>query len=231
MRPDAAAYHTSFQVSATASSTFEVVYSSGSPEICSVGLNGTFTMQKGTGKCLVQFDQPGDDNYNPAPRVTREVNAQKIDQTITVTKDAPGTAAYHTSFQVAGTTSSGLSLVYSSGNTAVCTVGSNGTFTMQSGTGICPVRFDQPGDDNYNPAPRITQQVNAEKIDQTISVNLDAPDSAAYHTSFQVTATSNSTLAVVYSSWQPWRVHAGLERHLHYAKRDRVVPGAVRPAG
>ena len=197
--PSTAAYQSAFTVSATAPGG-PVTYSSGSPTICSIALNAgsaTFTMQSGTGACLVQFDQPGNETYAAAPRVSIQVTAQKIDQSINVSQGAPAAAAYHTSFQVAASASSGLGVVYGSGSTAVCTASSDGTFTMQSGLGTCLVWFDRPGDNNYNPAPRITQQVEAEQASQSITFN--ASGTRPFGADFSISASTNSSLPILFN--------------------------------
>jgi hypothetical protein len=71
---------------------------------------------------------------------------------------------------------------------------------MTSGTGICSLTADQPGDANYNAAPQATQSTTAVKANQTITVNTPAPANAVYNTSFTVAATASSSLAVSYSA-------------------------------
>ena len=91
----------------------------------------------------------------------------KIDQAINVTTHAPASAVYNTQFTVAATGGgSGNPVTFSS--SGACT--NNGaTFTMTSGTGTCTVRYDQAGNTNYNPAPQVTETVNAQKAGQTIT--------------------------------------------------------------
>jgi hypothetical protein len=86
-------------------------------------------------------------------------------QTITVTVHAPASGAYNTAFSVAASSSSGLPVVFSSAGS--CT-NSGGMFTVTSGTGTCQVRYDQPGNSMYAPAPRVVETVTAQKADQTI---------------------------------------------------------------
>ena len=125
------------------------------------------------------------------------LNVSKGNQTITVGTHAPANATHNTSFTVAATSNSGLPVSYSSAG--VCTnVGA--TFTMTSGTGTCTVRYDQAGDSNFNAATQVTESVTAQKANQTITVGTHAPANATYNTSFTVAATSNSGLAVAYSS-------------------------------
>ena len=40
---------------------------------------------------------------------------------------------------------------------------------MTSATGTCTVRYDQPGNASFNPAPQVTESVTAVKINQTIT--------------------------------------------------------------
>jgi hypothetical protein len=125
------------------------------------------------------------------------LNVAKGNQLITVGTHAPASATFNTGFTVAATASSGLPVSYSSAGS--CTnVGA--TFTMTSGTGTCSVKYDQPGDSNYNAAPQVTESVTAQKANQTVTVSTHAPASATFNTNFTVAATASSGLAVVYSS-------------------------------
>ena len=141
-------------------------------------------MTSGTGTCTVNYDQAGDANYNAAPQVTESVTAQKADQLINVTTHAPGSAVYNTSFDVAATAPGGA---VSFSNSGVCS-NTGAHFTMSSGTGTCTVKYDQAGNGNYNAAPQVTESVNAQKADQTITVTTHAPSSASFNQSFDVAA-------------------------------------------
>lgn len=195
--PADAAYNTSFNVAATASSGLPVAITTTGACTGSGTTNATIIMASGTGACTVHYNQAGNANFTPALEVLETTAAQRADQTITVSTSAPATAAYNTGFNVAATASSGLPVTYSS--SGVCTnAGAN--FTMTSGTGTCTVQYDQVGNANYNPAPQVTQTVNAQRASQTISVTTSAPSSAAYGSSFTVAATASSGLPVTYSA-------------------------------
>ena len=89
---------------------------------------------------------------------------EPLDQTITVTIDAPENAVQGESFTVAATASSGLTVTYSAD--LDCTnVGA--TFTITSSSGVCMVQYDQAGDSTYNPAIQITQFVNVQAATAT----------------------------------------------------------------
>jgi hypothetical protein len=186
--PPTAVYQTSFAVAANGgASGNSVTYSAAG--VCS-NVGATFTMTSGTGTCTVRYDQDGDSNYNAAPQITETVTAQKADQTITVTTPAPSNAVYNTSFTVLATPTSGLAASYSSDG--VCSV-AGATYAMTSGLGTCTVKYDQAGNDNYNPAPQVTESVTAEKANQTITVTTHAPATAVYNTSFTVAATGGGS--------------------------------------
>ena len=192
--PATAIYNTSFTVASTASSGLTVAYSAS--DVCS-NAGALFTMTSGTGTCTVHYNQAGDANFNAAPEVTESVTAQKANQTITVNISAPATAIYNTSFTVASTASSGLTVAYSASD--VCS-NAGALFTMTSGTGTCTVHYNQAGDANFNAAPEVTESVTAQKANQTITVDISAPATAIYNTSFTVASTASSGLTVAYSA-------------------------------
>ena len=98
---------------------------------------------------------------------------------------------------------------------------------MTSGTGTCSVKYDQAGNANYNAAPQVTESVNAQKADQTITVTTHAPASAAFNQQFTVAATGGgSGNAVAFSS-----AACVLEqrRDVHDHERHWHLLGQVRP--
>ncbi len=192
--PANATYGDTFFVGATASSSLAVSYSSSGS--CS-NAGTAVTMTSGNGTCTVKYDQAGNGNYNAAPQVTETVTAQKANQTISVSTHAPSTAIYNTGFDVAASTGNGLPITYSSAGACSNTAAH---FTMISGTGNCTVKYDQPGNGNYNAAPQVTESVTAQKASQTINVSVPAPASKGYNEGFNVSATATSTLPVAYSS-------------------------------
>jgi len=181
-----AVYNSSFAVAPTASSGLAVaVTPSGA---CTMSGN-TVTMSSGTGVCTLTASQAGNDNYNAAANVARTVQAAKADQTITVSSAAPAMAVYNTTFLVAATASSGLTV--SIGVSGVCSL-SGGTVTMTSGTGTCAVTFSQAGNANYNAATPIVENTTATKATPTVTFT-GAPASANFQSTFTVTTTTNAS--------------------------------------
>jgi hypothetical protein len=198
--PASAVYGSSFGVAATASSGLPVsIAASGAGTVSSGGTgSATVQMTSGTGTAAITFSQPGDNNYNAATVATEDVSAQKASQTITVTQAAPGSATYGSSFNVAATASSGLPVSIAASGAGTVSSGGTGSATVQmtSGTGTALVTFSQAGDNNYNPASVVTENVSAQKAGQTITLTQVAPANAVYGASFTVAATASSGLPV-----------------------------------
>jgi hypothetical protein len=89
-------------------------------------------------------------------------------QTITVTTNAPASAIYDNSFNVAATASSGLTVAITT--EGGCSI-SGTTVTMTSGTTDCVVKYNQAGNASFNAAPQITQTVDAQKANANISIS------------------------------------------------------------
>src|SRR5207249_2905665 len=109
--------------------------------------------------------------------------------------EAPASAAYLSSFTVASTTNSSATPVYTAAG--VCTNLST-AYTMTSGTGSCTSTVTWAADNNYTGATR-SQTTTAEKINPIVTFT-GAPASAAYHSSFAVASTTNSSATPVYTS-------------------------------
>ncbi|HQU81559.1 MAG TPA: MBG domain-containing protein [Pyrinomonadaceae bacterium] len=183
-----AAYNSTFTVAPTSSSSLAVsVAASGG---CSIS-SGTVTMTSGTTTCVLTASQAGDNNYNAATDVIHEVNASKINQTITFAPPATP-AAFNSTFTVEPMSDSNLTVDVAA--TGGCSI-SGLTVTMTSGTTVCTLTASQGGDNNYNPATNVVHEVSASKINQTITF-AQPPSPAAYNSSFMVAPTSNSNLAV-----------------------------------
>ena len=98
-------------------------------------------------------------------------------QTITVTTAPPSSAAYNSTFGVAATASSGLTVAFTASGS--CSVVDNGdgtaTYTMTSGTGTCSVIMNQAGGTNsgtnYSAAPTVTDTVNATLATATVTLS------------------------------------------------------------
>src|SRR5277367_5151003 len=183
-----AVYNSTFAVSATSTSGLTVTIAA--TGVCSIS-SGTVTMTSGTGTCTLTASQAGNTNYGPAPNVVRTVTASLASQAIAFAAPA-SPAAYNSTFAVSATSTSGLTVTIAA--SGVCSI-SSGTVTMTSGTGTCTLTASQTGNANYSAAVNVVRTVTAALVSQTIA--FAAPSSpAAYNTTFAVSATSNSGLAV-----------------------------------
>jgi alpha-tubulin suppressor-like RCC1 family protein len=137
-----------FSVGATTSSGLAVsLAASGN---CTLG--GATVHLTGAGSCTVTASQPGDANYNPAPDVAQTFAIAKAGQSITFGPLA-GKIYGAPDFSVSATASSSLAVSFSaSGN---CTL--SGATVHLTGAGSCTVTASQPGDVNYNPAPKVSR--------------------------------------------------------------------------
>jgi len=183
--PASAAYGSSFNVAANASSGLPITYTSSGA--CS-NSGTTYTMTSGTGTCSVTASQPGNSNYSAANSVTESTTATKLSQSITFTTSAPSSAVYGTSFAVVATTSSGLPITYT-GSGSCSNAGA--VYTMTSGGGSCSVIANQPGNSNYLAARQVTQSTTAQKANASVSIS-NIPGNAVAGKSFSPTYSTNS---------------------------------------
>jgi hypothetical protein len=121
----------------------------------------------------------------------------KANQTINVTTHTPASGTYNSSFAVAANGGGSGNPVTFSSSGACSNNGAN--FTMTSGSGTCTVKYDQAGDANYNPAPQVSETVNAAKADQAINFG-SLPSKTYGDADFAVGATSSSGLPVSFSA-------------------------------
>lgn len=128
------------------------------------------------------------------------VTVAALSQDITVTTAAPGSAEYEETFSVAATASSGLGVaITTSGGCSGSGTGS-ATITMTSGTTACAVAYNQAGNGTYAAAPEVTSSTTATKKDQSVTPGASTPASAAFGSSFTVTASTTSGLGVLITS-------------------------------
>jgi hypothetical protein len=102
----------------------------------------------------------------------------KANQTITF--NFPGAQNFGTTPVLSATSSSGLTVAYSSSTTGVCTIASDGTLTFVA-AGTCTINADQPGDAATQAAATVTQSfvVNAVAPAAPVIGTASAGDGAA----------------------------------------------------
>lgn len=162
-----------FALTATASSSLSVSYTSSNTSVATV--SGSTVTIVGVGTSTITAKQAGNAIYNAASDVTQLLTVNKGNQVITFTIAVPRTVG-DAPLTMNGSSTSGLSITYSSSNTAVATV-SGAVLTFVS-AGSVTITASQSGDANYNAATAVTQTfcVNPPKPTVTITgLNTETP--------------------------------------------------------
>lgn len=145
----------SYQVSATGGGSGQPVTFTVDPAsdagTCSVDAAGLVTFGR-IGRCIIDADQAGTANFDPAPTVRQVIMVSQAEQTITVTSTPPDHAVVGATYQVDATGgASGNPIVFSvdpASAAGVCTVTADGLVTF-TGVGDCVLALDQAGTDDY----------------------------------------------------------------------------------
>ncbi|MEQ8573173.1 MAG: T9SS type A sorting domain-containing protein, partial [Fulvivirga sp.] len=181
-----------FELTATASSGLEVIYTSSNPEVATV--NGSTVTVVGAGSTTITASQGGDANFNIATPVSQVLIVNKATQTITVELIADK-AVNSSPFELVASTTSGLDLTYFVSGPA--TIEGN-TITLDGAAGMVTVTVLQAGNENYTSAEA---QVSFEVLDnltaQTIMFE-SIKDQFLIDESLSLTATASSGLDVTY---------------------------------
>jgi gliding motility-associated-like protein len=181
-------------LSATASSGLSVTFASGNTAVATV--IGTSVHIVGAGTSVISASQAGDANYNAAPDVLQTLTVSKANQTISFTA-LPAKTFADADFTISATASSGLSISFSSGNTAVATVTGNTIHIVGAGAAI--ITASQAGNINYNAAPDVQQTLTVTRLLQTITFT-DSPARLLVQDSYTLVATSSAGLTVLFES-------------------------------
>jgi hypothetical protein len=181
-----------FNLSATSSSGLGFTYSSSNTAVATISGN-TVTIV-GTGSTDITASQAGNSNYNSAT-IARTLSV-KQGQTITfgelatkVLTDLP--------FALTATSSSNLTIKYTSSNTSVATI-SGATVTL-IGAGTTTITASQEGNLQYAAATSVERSLTVSKASQTISF-AEVSSKNANDAAFTLTATASSSLPVSYTT-------------------------------
>ena len=186
---------------ATATSGLAVVLTidASSSSVCSIA--GGVVSFTAVGTCLVDANQAGNGNWNPAAQAQQSFTVAKGDQAITFTSTAPAAAkvggSAYTVTATGGGSGNAVTFTIDAAASAVCSiVGSTVSFTA---AGSCVVNANQAGNGNYNAAPQAQQSFTVAKGDQTITFGAIAAKTFDQGP-LTVSATASSGLAVVFTS-------------------------------
>jgi len=147
----------SITVSATASSGLPVSFNSQTPSVCSVAGN---TVTPGVaGMCTVQATQLGNGTYAAALPVNQSFQITQLPQTITFNA-LPNVLLGSSPFTLSATSTSGLTVSFTSATPGTCTV--SGTTATLKAAGFCTIEAMQPGSANYAAAANVYQTFDVE---------------------------------------------------------------------
>ena len=142
-------------LAATASSGLPMTFSSTTQSVCTV-IGTEVSMTGLTGECTIQATQTGSDLY--APAAAYQSFAVKDVQSITfgALTDRFNTAS---AFPISGSSSSGLTVAFSSTTTSVCSVDTTSValVTLTGEIGTCTIRATEAGNSTYLPADPVQQ--------------------------------------------------------------------------
>jgi hypothetical protein len=157
--PESLAVNGTTEASAITTSGLEVIWTSSTPDICTV--SGSTVTGVTAGDCTIAANQAGNGNYSAAPQATQDISVGKADQTITAISFSPAFMAVNGSTEASATTTSGLTVTWTTTTPSVCTV--NGSTVTGLAAGTCTIVANQSGDATYNPALPVTQNITVSK--------------------------------------------------------------------
>ncbi|MFT7032028.1 MAG: hypothetical protein ACJA2S_000524 [Cyclobacteriaceae bacterium] len=184
-----------FLLSATGgASENTITYTSSNPNIATV--NGNMVTIVGVGTTSITASQSGNENYNAANSIEKNLAVSKADQAIVFSTIAPATYGDANFLLTATGGASGNEITFSSSNPEVATITGNTVNII--GAGTTPFTASQAGDANYNGASDVKQSLTVNKATQTITFT--ALDALTFgDTGLDLTATASSGLPVNFS--------------------------------
>jgi hypothetical protein len=190
-----------YNVTATASSGLTVAFTIDASAAAVCSISGSTVSFIGVGTCVIDADQAGDANYNPAPQVQQSFAVGQGSQTITFTSTAPAAAKVGgPTYNVTATATSGLTVAFTIDAAAASVCSISGSTVSFIGVGTCVIDANQAGNANYTAAPQAQQSFAVGKGDQTITFTSTAPAAAKVGgPTYTVTATASSGLTVTFT--------------------------------
>jgi hypothetical protein len=153
-------------VLATASSGLAVIYSSTTPNVCSVNSGTGLVTDLTAGLCIIAANQAGNTQYAPAAQMTQSLPVI-YDRNQTITFGVAPTLSVFGTATVSATTSSGLAVIYSSTTPNVCSVNSGTGLVTDLTAGLCIIAANQAGNASFNPATQVTQAITVSQLSGT----------------------------------------------------------------
>jgi gliding motility-associated-like protein len=183
-----------FLLEATSTSGLTVTFTSSDDNIASISNNTVYIT--GGGTVTITASQEGNAWWNPATPVEQTFTVNKVDQTITF-DSIPAKVVDDEDFSPEATSSSGLTVTYTSDNENVATIVDNMIHITGAGTAV--ITASQAGNNTYYPAQDVTRTIIVAKAAQTITFT-NYPDELMIGETYNLTAVASSGLAVLFES-------------------------------
>jgi parallel beta-helix repeat protein len=127
--------------------------------ICSISGLGVVSFHA-AGTCVINANQVGDANYNPAPQVQQSFPVGLIDQTITFTSIVPAHAEVggptYTPTAVGGASGNPVVFTIDASASTICSINGLGVVSF-IGAGTCKINANQAGNAIFAAAPQVQQ--------------------------------------------------------------------------
>lgn len=166
----------SFSITGSASSGLPISYSSSNTSVATV--SGSFVTIVGAGSTTITASQSGNSSFNSATSVSQTLTVNKVGQTISFAT-LPAKTYGDSAFALTGSSTSGLTVSYSSSNPSVATV-SGSTVTIVA-AGAATITAAQAGNGNYNAASSVSQNLFVSQAALSSSlITITAPTTLIY---------------------------------------------------
>ena len=165
--------------------------------VCVLDASGTTVSFTGAGTCVIDANQAGDADYDPAAQQQQSFTVAKGSQAIAFTSSPPSRAVFGGSYTPAATGgASGNPVLFSidvSSDAGVCVLDASGTTVSFTGAGTCVIDANQAGDADYDPAAQQQQSFTVAKGSQAIAFTSSPPSRAVFGGSYTPAATGGAS--------------------------------------
>jgi hypothetical protein len=159
----------------------------------------SYTLPGGTaiGTYEIEAVYSGDANFNSSADTTHRLTVTQASQTITFAA-IPAQPVFST-YTLTATASSGLAVTYKTSTSTICSI--SGSNVNLLAVGYCTIAAFQAGNSNYSAAVTVIRNLQVVKTTQTIT--FAAMTAQPVLSTYTLTATASSGLAVTYKTTTP----------------------------
>jgi len=178
-----------------------VSFRSDTPAMCTV--SGSIVTPNASGFCVITATQGGDGHYAPAPDVARAFRARAGSEPQAITFDQPPDTAVGQPVTLTASSSSKLTVSFTSDTPGVCTV--SGSTVTPTTADVCTITASQGGSDRYAAAQSVRRSFQAHAGTNRQTITFDQPQDTAVGQPVTVSATTDAKdpLVVSFRSGSP----------------------------